>query len=401
MSQELGVLALDRNRHSCSGSMLAAAQAAMRGTVGGSPVKKMSFPDRRTANILLTILLLAVVFAILYAARRVLLIFVFAILFAYLIDPVVRFLQRHSLFFKNLRGPHVVEAYLAFLILLALLTHGVALRLPKHADEFFENAPTLLDGLSTGEFATTVGDKYGWTEAQELRLKVLLVRNRDQIQGLAQRAKQFTSNAVVVLVVVPILAIFFLADGGRIAEAFIQLTPTEENRQAIRELADDLNVMLRKYIRAKVILGVCSLVFYSGTMLLLRFPHAIGLGFLGGVLEFMPVAGWMVSALTIIGAGILTHGHWIWMAVLLSTWRMAMDYFISPRVLGQNLEVHPLLVIFAMMVGAEIGGIVGIYLSIPLMVVIRVIWRKYFSPTPRVTPELLHPGDNLRFTQIS
>ena len=62
---------------------------------------------------------------------------------------------------------------------------------------------------------------------------------------------------------------------------------------------------------------------------------------------------------------------------------MALDYFISPRVVGRNLEIHPLLVLFAVMVGAECGGIVGIYLSIPLMVVIRVIWRRFISAVPR------------------
>src|SRR6266576_2387556 len=53
--------------------------------------------------------------------KGVIVIFAFSILSAYLIDPVVRFLQRHSLFFKNLRGPHVVEAYLTFIVLLALV----------------------------------------------------------------------------------------------------------------------------------------------------------------------------------------------------------------------------------------------------------------------------------------
>ena len=80
----------------------------------------MAFPDRRTTNIFFTLVLCAIVCAILYAARYILLIFVFAILLAYLIDPIVRFLQRHSLFFKNLRGPHVVETYLAFVLLLFL-----------------------------------------------------------------------------------------------------------------------------------------------------------------------------------------------------------------------------------------------------------------------------------------
>jgi predicted PurR-regulated permease PerM len=80
----------------------------------------VAFPDRRTANILLTILLFAGVCALIYSARRILLIFIFAILFAYLIDPVVKFLQRRSLFFRNLRGPAVLEVYLAFIGLIAV-----------------------------------------------------------------------------------------------------------------------------------------------------------------------------------------------------------------------------------------------------------------------------------------
>jgi len=75
----------------------------------------MVSPDRRTASALLTILLFAIVLAVVYVARTVIVIFAFSILFAYLINPIVRFLQRHSLFFKNLRGPHVVEAYLALI----------------------------------------------------------------------------------------------------------------------------------------------------------------------------------------------------------------------------------------------------------------------------------------------
>ena len=66
----------------------------------------MSFPDRRTANVVLTILLFAAVLTVAYLARAVIVIFSFGILFAYLIDPVVQFIQRHSLLFKGLRGPH-------------------------------------------------------------------------------------------------------------------------------------------------------------------------------------------------------------------------------------------------------------------------------------------------------
>jgi predicted PurR-regulated permease PerM len=181
------------------------------------------------------------------------------------------------------------------------------------------------------------------------------------------------------LFLVPILAIFFLSGGANMTRSVIQFLFTGERAQTLYSLAEEIDAMLRNYIRAKVILGICSFVFYTAAMLLLGFPHPVALGVLGGVLEFIPVVGWMVSAVTILTLGSLAHAHWIWMALLLGLWRMAMDYFISPRVVGENLEIHPLLVILAVMVGGSVGGIVGIYLSIPLLAVAKVIWRRRVS----------------------
>jgi predicted PurR-regulated permease PerM len=345
----------------------------------------MTFPDRRTLNILLTTLLFAVVVFVMYVARSVLIIFSFAILFAYLIDPIVQFLQRHSLFYKNLRGPHVAETYLAFLLFFALVAHVFAPRLISFNSKLFHTAPALIEEFSTGEIATRIGNKYGWSDSQTLHLKEFLQSHRDQTLRVVQTAERYTSNALAVLIVVPILAIFFLADGGRMTEAVIHAVSSGGDRQALTEIAAELNIGLKRYIRAKVILGVCSFAFYSVSMLALGFPHAIALGFLGGLLEFIPVVGWMTSATAILLVGFFTHSHLIWMAGLLGLWRVCMDYLISPRVVGENLEIHPLLVIFAVMVGGEVGGIVGIYLSIPLMVVIRVIFQK--SIALRAHPE--------------
>jgi predicted PurR-regulated permease PerM len=336
----------------------------------------MTFPDRRTLNILLTTLLFAVLVITMYIARTVLIVFSFAILFAYLIDPVVQFLQRHSLFFKNLRGPHVAETYLAFLIFFALVAHAFAPRLISFNSKLFRTGPALVEELSTGEIATSIGNKYGWSDSRKLHLKEFLQGHRDQTLRLVQSAERYTSNALAVVIVVPILAIFFLADGRRMTEAAIHVVSSGGDRQALGEIAAELDTGLRRYIRAKVILGACSFAFYSVAMLVLGFPHAIALGLLGGVLEFIPVVGWMTSASAILLVGFFTHSHLIWMAGLLGLWRVCMDYLISPRVVGENLEIHPLLVIFAVMVGGEVGGIVGIYLSIPLMVVIRVIFQK-------------------------
>jgi predicted PurR-regulated permease PerM len=68
------------------------------------------------------------------------------------------------------------------------------------------------------------------------------------------------------------------------------------------------------------------------------------------------------------------------MAALLGIWRLIQDYFASPRIMGRRLQIHPLAAIFAVLVGAEIGGIVGIYLAVPVMASMRVIWRACAGP---------------------
>jgi len=347
----------------------------------------MTFPDRRTANILLTILLFAVVLAVVYSVRRILVIFFLAILFAYLLEPVVNFLQRHSLLFRNLRGPAVVEVYLGFLVLIALVAHGVAPGLLRQTSKLFDEVPALLEGLSTGEIATEIGDKYGWSEAQELRLKAFLAGHREGIQSLVRGAESDTSSAaqaIAWLVLIPLLAIFFLRDGPHIANVMIRLASAGGKYGAVQAVANEMHLTLTRYMRAKVILGGLSLLFYSAAMLLLNFPHAIALGFLGGVLEFIPAAGWMISAAAIIGVGVFTHSHWIGMAVLLGIWRLVQDYYTSPRVMGHQLEIHPLMTVFAVMVGWEIGGIVGIYLLVPLIAAIRAIWRRCVLPSSQL-----------------
>ena len=345
--------------------------------------------DSRTAKILLTILAFALVLTIVYMARAVLIVFAFAILFAYLINPVVRFLQRHSLFFKNLRGPHVVEAYLAIIVLIVLLSHGLVPEFRKNAGWILSAIPALTNKVSSGEIANNLGSNLGWADERADQIRLFLERHRSNIEHALGEIEQAAPAAFAGILVIPILAIFFLSDGEKLADQIIHLVAKKENPRALESLASELHLMLQRYIRAKVILGGLSLLYCSIAMLLLGFPNAIMLGILAGILEFIPVAGWMTAAATIVTVGVLTHSHWIWMLTLLAVWRILMDYGIAPRVMGHELEMHPLLAIFTLMVGGAVGGIIGIYLSVPLVAALRVIYRRFAWPT--VDPTL--PGD--------
>jgi predicted PurR-regulated permease PerM len=336
--------------------------------------------DRRTIRILFTTLTFALVITIIYIARTILIIFVFSILFAYLIDPAVTFLQRYSLFFKDLRGPHIFQAYLGFLILFALLVHAFAPDSHGRPGSLAGEIPVLADKVASGEIASSFGKNLGLSDSQTERLRAFLQGHRSDIESTKASIQRSAFTIAGGVLVIPILAIFFLSDGEKLANQVIVLASATSEVDAVRSLVADLNVMLQRYIRAKVTLGTLSFLFCSAALLVLRFPHWLALGVVAGMLEFIPIAGWMIAATTIATFGALTHSHWIWMLGLLGVWRVCMDYGISPRVMGHQLEIHPLLAIFTVMVGGAVGGIAGIYISIALVATLRVIWRRLAAP---------------------
>jgi len=106
--------------------------------------------------------------------------------------------------------------------------------------------------------------------------------------------------------------------------------------------------------------------------------YALVLGTIGGVLEFIPVIGPLVAGLTILTVALLTsYPHWLVILVFLIVWRVVQDYVSSPHIMGESMELHPLAAIFGVMAGAEIAGILGIYLSIPVMASLRIVFRRW------------------------
>jgi predicted PurR-regulated permease PerM len=281
---------------------------------------------------------------IIYRARRILLIFVFAVFFAYLINPIVKFMQTHSLFFGNMRRPAVVEVYIALVLLIAAVGYAFAPRLATNTAKLVDEVPTVLDGLATGNIATQLASEYGWSEATEFRFKTFLVRHKESIQGLAAMVDRFLVNAAHVVgyvLLIPILAIFFLRDGEHLAKTFIAALSPADRRAQARAAVYELHIVLAKYMSAQVLLCILSFVFYLATLLAVRCPHAVALAVLGGFLEFIPFAGWLTTLAATVSVAIVSHSHWIWIAVLFTLWRVLQDYLFCPRIMGLHLRSIP------------------------------------------------------------
>jgi len=107
-------------------------------------------------------------------------------------------------------------------------------------------------------------------------------------------------------------------------------------------------------------------------------PYALAVAAIGGVLEFIPFVGPLLTLIILVGISFLTgYRHWIVLIVFWLVWRGIQDYVNMPHVMNKGLDLHPLLAIFAILVGGEIGGVLGIFLSIPTVAAARILWMNW------------------------
>ena len=101
-------------------------------------------------------------------------------------------------------------------------------------------------------------------------------------------------------------------------------------------------------------------------------------GTAGGALEFIPVVGPLVAGIIMVLVAVLAgYAHWPWLLLFLIAWRLVQDYVIAPRVMGESVELHPLAALFGVLAGGEIAGVLGVYLSIPVMASLRIVFRRW------------------------
>ncbi len=335
----------------------------------------MALIDARTTRVLLTTLLFALGLGFVYIARRTLIAFLFAIFFAYLVDPAVSRLQKWT----RSRARAIVAIYLLFVIFLGTLFFLVGPRIAHEARRLGETWPSLLDRVTSGELAHDIARERGWSaETTQLLQKVLSdPRLASAAQQVGIRIAEVAKQSWL-LIVVPILAIFFLKDGRGFSEVGISFVQSRPQREFLQDVLADLNQMLAQFIRAQLELAALSLIVYISFLTATRVPYALVLGTAGGMMEFVPVVGPLMAAVVILSVALLmSYSHWLVLLVFLIAWRLMQDYVVSPRIMGQSMELHPLAAIFGVLAGGEIAGVLGVYLSIPVMASLRIVWRRW------------------------
>jgi predicted PurR-regulated permease PerM len=331
--------------------------------------------DRRAACYTWTAVLVVLLVWLVYLVRATLFIFILALLFAYLLAPLVNLLDRF-LPGRRTRTPALALAYILLVGVVILAGSQIGTRAVEEANNLAKKFPGLLQ-----RWQTTGGPTGGGTLQEQIlgKLRVgITERSNELIAALPQvglRAITVASN-VIYVVIIPILGFFFLKDGRLIRQHVLDLVSDEPRRVLLDDVLADVNLLLASYMRALVLLALSTFTAYGIFFSILGVPYAVLLAALAGMLEFIPMVGTLAASLTIVIVAALEGAHVIAVLIFLLAYRLFQDYVLSPQLMRQGVELHPLLVLFGVFAGSEVAGIAGTFLSVPVLALARIIYLR-------------------------
>jgi predicted PurR-regulated permease PerM len=333
-----------------------------------------------------TVVLLALAAALLMAVKPILAPFIAGLILAYLVSPLVENLVRLGL-------PRSLASALPVAIALVCLGVLLALGLPlllEQLSNFLVKLPGYLTTLQKNVIPPQL--------ARTLHLRAI---NADTLLSsfgligaegaswLLHNLQRFYTGAVtlfnmlLLVVMTPLVAFYLLHDWPQLSERALNVLPRRW-RAETREMVDEMDIKLAAYLRGQ--LAVCGVlaVFYASALHFIGLELGWALGIMAGLLAFIPVVGAIVAVSAMLLMALVQYQMTGWepYAMVIGVYavgQMLEGSVLVPALVGRQVGLHPVWVIFALLAGGEIAGIVGMLLAVPVAVVVSVALPRIVS----------------------
>jgi len=353
---------------------------------------RFQIPSRRVVFLALALA------ALFWFARPVMLPFVVGAIVAYAFSPAIDSLQART---GRSRLLVVVMSYAAGLVVLAAIAIAFAGPVSREASLLIRSGP---DALTTaihqvlGADSLTIGDRTFTVEEISFQAKAALDAFLQTPEGALLAAQQLL-HGLLDIVLILIVTFFLLLDGERFGSTVLRFIDPND-RSKVQQIAARTHVVVGQWMRGQLILVVFVSVIVTIVLgPILHLPNAAALGVMTGLLEVITFIGPIIAG-TIVGIVALSTGGptlAITAVVFLFVLRQFEDVVMMPAVLGRAVHLHPLVALFAVVVGSTAFGVVGTFLGLPVAAAISVAMHELFpeelGPLPDMTADAHPPKD--------
>lgn len=355
----------------------------------GDAIRKI--PKSRRRQAVLVFVALFLIGAALWIARTVLSPYVFGLALAYVLAPFVRSVekgitwlggQRRLGFLK--RVARVLSVIIVYLLLIAFLVGFFSVLVPA----LIQQGKALWDARDTiwgyiSRLSERAVEQYRLLPAQvQTEIERSLTKFNTLVGEILQQALgstvvviSYTFSLVLAILIIPFWTFYLLLDSSQLGAAFVRSIPTTV-RADVLKIVTLIDAVFASYLRGQLflglIIGVVSTIFFS----IAGVQFALILGVIAGVFEMIPNIGPILGAIPAILVALAQNPS---LALVVGIYAFVIqqieNIFISPRVLGRSVQLHPVLVMVVLVIGSEIGGVLGLFLAPVATAVFRDLFR--------------------------
>lgn len=316
--------------------------------------------------------------------------FVAAALLAYIGDPLADRLQR-------LKLPRTIAVVVVFLLTFAGIALLVLLVVPLIGTQVSALLAALPDIVNQAEqvWLPSITEFLGIEGDEDIGFGAFIARYSDMAGSWGatvllslSRSGGALATAVLSLFLIPILTFYLLRDWDSITRKMGALVPLGQ-RETVFQLAHETDEVLGAFLRGQILVMFFLAAIYSFGLSMVGLKFAIAIGVVAGLVSFVPYLGFVfgigLAGLTVV----LEPDPWLRLAGVVATFSIAQlieGSFLTPKLVGDRIGLHPVMVIFAVASGGQLFGFFGILLALPaaavLSVLVRFAYRNYLAEHP-------------------
>ncbi len=341
-------------------------------------MKQPEVSGRRFALFFSVLVLLG---AALYMLRSVLLPFVVGIAAAYFLDPLVNRLAQRKCISRTIATVAVMSLFLLILLPLLLLLGGAAV---AQIGEFLHNLPQYVSSFGA-KVTVWVHWLQNYLPALNLAdVEAALQENfGDSLKPVLQVVRGVISNGFALvnvlslLLISPVVAFYMLRDWPTFTGKLLDLVPLK-HRTEVTDGLQQINRIISGYLRGQALVCLALGSFYSCGLWLVGLNLGLLVGFLAGIISFIPYVGSISGFLMAMILVITQYGTWPKIAAVIAVFAVGQfieGNFLTPKLVGENIGLHPVWVMFALLAGGVLLGLLGMIIAVPAAAIIGVLLR--------------------------
>lgn len=304
---------------------------------------------------------------------------IISIIIAYALNPIINYLESKNI--NRLYG--VLIVYLSITTILIIL--GISViprtgeeirRLSNNLPSYFKQLSNLVDSLYT-KYYSTLGGLPPMFQGIETVIMDNIVRIENVISNSLESFILGIINVatkVVSIILTPILTLYFLVDKDYFKEKSIKLIP-KKHREDVLYLTSSINISLSKFIRGRLLMSLYVGVSVTILLLIMGIEFAVVIGLITGLFDIVPYLGPFVGFLPAVFFAFISKPiKAVWVSVIFVLIQWTENNILAPKIIGENLDMHPMIILLSIIVGGGIFGVFGMIISVPLVSITRTLF---------------------------